>query len=289
MKLFKTSLLIAGAMLSASFAQAADMPMRAPPPMMVAAPPPAEDFSGWYLRGDVGVGLNKMTNPSGIPHDTSWVSTGTSFNDIGSSHMIGAGVGYAWNNWFRTDLTLEYRGGAGISGRGTGVAGVACGCPYDFAQNYHTSVSSMVGLLNGYFDLGTWSGITPFVGAGIGYANNRMGTTTSNGQVQNCGASCNPYQPIMGTTGAGAKSGLAWALMAGLAYDVNRNTKLEMGYRYMNLGTASSGTNHSDGTGCNCDVAPMTTKLVSHDFRLGMRWTPSVASAPMPEPLMRRF
>lgn len=276
--------MIAGVMLSASFAQAADMPMRAPPPMMAAAPAPAEDFSGWYLRGDIGVGLNSMTNPKGVPHDSSWVSTGTSHNYITSSHIIGAGVGYAWNNWFRTDLTLEYRGGAGISGRGTGVP--TCGGCIDFAQNYASSVSSTVGLLNGYFDLGTWSGITPFVGAGIGFTNNRMGTTTSNGQVNIPGSL---PSPIMGTTSSGTKSGLAWALMAGLAYDVNRNTKLEMGYRYMNLGTAQTGTAHTDGTGCSCTVDPVTTKITSHDFRLGMRWTPSMPVASAPEPLMRRF
>ena len=35
---------------------------------------------------------------------------------------------------------------------------------------------------------------------------------------------------------------LAWALMAGIAYDVSPNAKIDMGYRYVNLGKFGSGT-----------------------------------------------
>ena len=51
------------ASLLSSAAFAADMPSIMPPPQPYYAPPPAQDFGGWYLRGDIG-----MTNTSGKLH-----------------------------------------------------------------------------------------------------------------------------------------------------------------------------------------------------------------------------
>src|SRR4029079_17146058 len=58
--------LLASAAIASAFtsAQAADLPpiMAAPRPMMV-APQPVEEFAGgWYLRGDIGVGMQKFTD-----------------------------------------------------------------------------------------------------------------------------------------------------------------------------------------------------------------------------------
>jgi opacity protein-like surface antigen len=65
---------------------------------------------------------------------------------------------------------------------------------------------------------------------------------------------------------------LAWALHAGVAYDVTHNFKVEFAYRYLNLGDAKTGTLHRyDETGCDC-LAVKFKDLDSHDFKLGMRW-----------------
>ena len=48
------------ASLLSSAAFAADMPSIMPPPPQPYYAPPAEDFGGWYLRGDIG-----MTNSTG--------------------------------------------------------------------------------------------------------------------------------------------------------------------------------------------------------------------------------
>src|SRR6201996_1000848 len=52
------------ASLLSSAAFAADMPSIMPPPQPYYAPPPAQDFGGWYLRGDIG-----MTSSKGKLHD----------------------------------------------------------------------------------------------------------------------------------------------------------------------------------------------------------------------------
>ena len=73
-----------------------------------------------------------------------------------------------------------------------------------------------------------WKGITPYVGGGVGYAKNWVGDYQDI-NVPNKGVAFGK------TTDEG---GLAWALHAGLAYDVTPNFTIELAYRYLNLGDA---------------------------------------------------
>ena len=55
------SLIAAGAAsLLSTAAFAADMAIAPPPPMY--APPPAQEFGGWYLRGDIGFSNQKVSD-----------------------------------------------------------------------------------------------------------------------------------------------------------------------------------------------------------------------------------
>ena len=79
------------------------------------------------------------------------------------------------------------------------------------------------------------------------------------------------FRGTLGTAGNGDKSGMAWALMAGVGYEVNKNLTLEVGYRYLNLGDAHSGRIRN--AFLNESYAPLKVKDIdSHDFRIGMRW-----------------
>jgi len=102
------------ASLLSSGAFAADMAI-APPPMSY-APPPVEDFGGWYLRGDIGFSNQNVkrvldTNPAA--YNNVAVAQTSSF---GSAGIYGGGVGYQFNNWFRADVTGEYRGKSNFTG-----------------------------------------------------------------------------------------------------------------------------------------------------------------------------
>ena len=95
-------------------ALAADLPppqMYQPPPQIAYQPAPAVS-SGWYLRGDVGVGMqtfgdfpDSQTN-SAFVWPASWAIVQ---KDLQDTSIFGGGIGYEWNNWFRTDITAEYR------------------------------------------------------------------------------------------------------------------------------------------------------------------------------------
>ena len=158
------SLVAAGAAsLLSSVAFAADMADRAAPSRWYAPPPVVEDFGGWYLRGDIGFTnqrVERLNNALDVTTTSSAQSLG--FN---TASIFSLGVGYRFNDWFRADVTGEYRGNSQFSGtdRITFPGGVG-------TDTYHATKYEWSFMANGYVDLGTWWCLTPFIGAGIGGA-----------------------------------------------------------------------------------------------------------------------
>lgn len=113
---------LAGALaLGASAATAADLPYPAPLP---AEPPILKGTisSGFYLRGDIGVGtqsydeLDVRLNGGPVIQTAGVTSFTTVKPDRSFAAFAGVGIGYQFNNWLRFDLTGEYRG-ASVNGR----------------------------------------------------------------------------------------------------------------------------------------------------------------------------
>ena len=171
-----TRLAIAGAAAATcGWASAADLsqpPPLPPPPVAVA------EFGGWYLRGDVGLGANAAAPE--LQNTPDPIATGVAsgflspaateaFNNstLSPFGMIDVGAGYQFNPWFRGDGTFEYRGGAGLQSLYTltDPASPAFSGPLQYADFYRANVSSFIGLLNGYANLGNWYGISPSSGA----------------------------------------------------------------------------------------------------------------------------
>jgi opacity protein-like surface antigen len=134
------------------------------------------------------------------------------------------------------------------------------GCAARCFDTYHANLRTGVVLGNAYVDVGTWYGITPFVGAGVGVAFHQF-TDPQDVSVQPAGG--------FGFADDKNQTNLAWAVMAGVGYTVNPRLKLELGYRYLNMGTIF--------------------KVSSHDFRLGMRWLFNDLPPPPPPPLIRKY
>ncbi|MGY4231905.1 opacity protein-like surface antigen [Bradyrhizobium sp. USDA 4449] len=282
------SLLAAGAAsLISSMAFAADMPIAAPPPMY--APPPPADFGGWYLRGDIG-----MTNQSSKSlHSASIDSVNASFpgalQDHGfgwdSSTMFGLGVGYKFNNWFRGDVTGEYRGKANFHGSQNLPLNAAF-AGFGVADNYTASKSEWVVMANAYVDLGTWWCVTPFIGAGVGMSRNSISGFRDDGVSLRTGLGTSPSTTYAADS---SKWNFAWALHAGLGYQVTRNVTIELAYRYMDLGDFKTGpTNSFDGVTV-VNGSPFTVKdVTSHDVKLGVRWQLDSPPVYAPPPLVTK-
>jgi opacity protein-like surface antigen len=275
----KCSALIFAAVFAAGFgssALGADLLPPPPPPPLVEPPPPIE-FGGWYLRGDVGVGLNQMTgfrsnllpiNALGGPVPP----VGLLSHSLGDSGLIGAGVGYQFNNWFRVDLTGEYRSAAAYRT----VQTYSVGCPVAFCLDIYTANNTTALFMgNGYLDLGTWRGVTPYVGAGVGVAFHRFGSLTDDGLGQ--GFALDKTQ-----------DNFAWAVMAGVAYNITPNLKIDFGYRYIDMGRLTSGP-----IACmdiaSCFFETQSYRAESHDIRLGFRYVFADLPPAPPPPLVTKY
>jgi opacity protein-like surface antigen len=260
-------------------ALAADMAI-APPPQMYAPPPVVEDFGGWYLRGDIGFSNQRVQRLNNALDATTTSSVqNLNFNTAG---IYGLGVGYRVNNWFRADLTGEYRGNSQFFGtdRITYPGGFG-------TDTYHATKNEWVVLANAYVDLGTWWCITPFIGAGVGGARVAINGFTDQG------INSNPTPPGPALAGLAygdnvSKWNLAWALHAGLAYKVTPNVTVEFAYRYLDMGDGLTGDLKAfDGT--NNINNPTTFKnITSHDLKMGVRWNFDSPQPVYQAPLIRK-
>ncbi len=256
-----------------SVAFAADLAI-APPPAIY-APPPAADFGGWYLRGDIGMTNQRMKsldNPD--PNAALFTSVGMGFD---SATLFDVGVGYQFNNWFRADITGQWRGRANFHGSQFTDAFVGSA----LVNNYSASKSEAVFMANAYVDLGTWWCVTPFIGAGIGTSYNRISGFRDDGTGSTFGVVRPPSVTYAADNG---KWNFAWAVHTGLAYRVTPNVTLELGYSYISLGDATTGVN-SNFAGTPTPQFPWTMKdITSHDLTLGVRWNleaPQVYAPPL--------
>ncbi len=139
------------------------------------------------------------------------------------------GVGYEWNNWLRFDVTGEYRTKAMF--KATGSYTDFCGGGGTCFDVNTGNLSASVFMANAYIDLGTWWCLTPFIGAGVGGAYNRITGVQDNGIISN-GSSGFGY-----TLSDNNSWTLAWNVQAGLTYNVNDNLKIDFSWRYLNLGS----------------------------------------------------
>jgi opacity protein-like surface antigen len=277
------SLALAGVFAVAASATALAADLLPPPPPMPYGPAPVEIGSAWYLRGDVGVGALDFDKFEGVDTNPAFVGPPAGYRLehklIADQAFVGFGAGYKFNNWFRADLTAEYRTAAQFK---TVESYIFPGQIDRGINLVEAKLASIVGLVNGYVDFGSWHGFTPFVGAGVGFARHKVLGLTDLGAGSAAGGL--GFAPDKDTTK------LAWALHAGVGLDISPNAKLELAYRYLNMGKAESG-----GVNCfNAVVCPDTVyalkEIGSHDIKLGLRWMLAAAPAPIYDaPLIRKY
>src|ERR1700759_5352222 len=157
-----TVVLFAGVAMAAAVnaASAADLPpIMQPRPM---APAVVEDFTGgWYLRGDIGAGVQQFTDFGHTQTNPAFVwpaSWRIDQKDMRDAFFIGGGIGYAWNSWLRFDATAEYRAKTRFTALGSYTEFCPTGRCFDRYDGAH---SALVVMANAYIDLGSWWCLTP--------------------------------------------------------------------------------------------------------------------------------
>lgn len=132
----------------------------------------------------------------------------------------------------KRDVDDKVLGGSFAAGVSTKVNGGAVRAELEYNKNadakkthnlygrlFNTKIESQSLMINGYYDIDTGSKLTPYVGAGIGYAKIK-------GKLSVLGES--PYSED--------DNNFAWQVGAGVGYALNDKVSLDAGYRYVDYG-----------------------------------------------------
>lgn len=232
--------------------------------------------SGWYLRGDLGYSMQSKgaaTSYNIFDVGPPATYTATSFDSSAlTSDVSGAiGFGYSFTDYFRTDLTLDYTHGrfdGSTSAAGDCVGGTPANttCTSSDRQDF----KSYGIMANGYVDLGTVVGFTPYIGAGAGMTRVKWGDLSSTNRCVDLGGSCG----VTTTTQPGEESWrFTYALMAGVSYDLTQSLKLDVGYRYQKIASGAmfgydAATALAGATGAQAN----DNGFAKHEVRVGLRY-----------------
>ncbi|MER9180668.1 outer membrane protein [Mesorhizobium sp. M0482] len=218
------------------------------PPVYVDQAPdyvPVEVGSGWYLRGDVSYLVQKSFK------DEHFAFTPASFDEKEDPIFASIGFGYHFNDYLRADLNVGYLPGNKIDvgyNDGTTVASATL-------KNYAFS-----GILNGYVDLGTYVGITPYLGAGVGIVQSKRRLSASYFTDN-----ADPTDDFVLRDNKTQYS-FAYTLNAGLAYQVSKNVSVDLGYQYFSAPDAEYVTAES------LTSFPIRKGINNHQVKVGLRY-----------------
>ncbi|MGQ2909308.1 MAG: outer membrane protein [Aliihoeflea sp.] len=200
------------------------------PPIFIEQAPeyvPVEVGSGWYLRGDV---TYVVSDPL---YEFTIVGEDTRNNRFGGS----VGIGYHFNDILRGDISAGLLASDRFSVAGGG-------------ERFDAKHDAWYGMANAYLDLGTVSGFTPYIGAGAGLMHTRQGYDYSVG-----GTSVFAFQEN--------QTNFAYALNAGINYQVADNVSLDFGYQYVDSPRAEY---------LNTDTLTIDRGIDYHQIKVGLRY-----------------
>ena len=188
-----------------------------------------------------------------------------SVGGFGTAPVIELGLGYAAAPALRLEVLTEYRPRLAFEGRANFLAPGR-------RQSVHAELSSLSAMLAAHVDLPALGvprigPFEPFVGAGAGAARIRIGETRMN-------------FPRTTTIVRGAsRTGLAWMLTAGVSAPLGERTRLDLAWRYTDLGEVRTGRGAGwvvwrDGSEepKPYDIAPTRARLAGHGLRLSLRY-----------------
>lgn len=221
-----------------------------------------EAIGGWYIRGHIGMSNQFFDGLESdlfdIPFEFGWYDDG----GFSSAPIFGGGIGYQFNDHLRGDITVEWRGKSDFEALDWLVATDGGNVT---TNDYRAKKSELVFMANGYYDIGGFYGITPYVGAGIGASYNTISHFRDTNIINGGGAYADDE----------SKWNFAWALHAGLGFQATERMTIDLGYSFISLGDASTGILHNDDGASFPEGENQSIEfndIYSHDFKLGVRY-----------------
>lgn len=220
--------------------------------------------SGLYFAPKIGYSQQNATL-NAVIHDSDedeWVDAGAGSQKKSKGGMVlGLAVGYdlmpALDVPVRAELEYAWRGKREMRNLTESDPDYPGEDMYEKAK---IGVQSL--FLNGYFDIHNSSPVTPYIGAGLGFA--RVSAEYKIG-VENVG----DVVDISKT-----KTNFAWNIGAGAAFKVVENVSLDLGYRYAHFGKVDASLTNEllEDLGYD-ELAFKASKISAHEVMLGLRYT----------------
>ena len=199
-----------------------------------------------YLRADLGYLLSGDTNVN------AGYAGGIRQSSLDDTWLVNVGGGCrSGSEGLRADVLFGYHGERDFAGTAEAASGAA---GLNTNEPLSTSVKSYTLMFNTYYDFGQIRGFVPYLGAGIGAAYHVVDDVSFAG----------------GHTEGDETTSFAWALMAGLGYQVSDRAILDLGYRYIDLGNAKSGGGTANAGQRNRQIE--LDSITAHEFTLGLRY-----------------
>jgi len=216
--------------------------------LLAAAPVTAQDTGGhrWYLAGKVVPGIaiadgisTEGTIPGTLDDDERVEFVGT----------LGAAIGYDRAHW-RAELEYMWRYRFDMDRRS------CCSASPTGAMeitSFKSDVQTQGVLFNLFYDLETGALLDPYVGFGVGVVDKEHESTKTD------------FQPFRKEQLDNSETDFVWSLNLGLHYEFDDHWRLDLGYRYIDLGDFDLGT-FSDGDRLTAD------DHTSHDLSFSLHY-----------------
>ncbi len=213
-----------------------------------------------YVRADVGYSFSStpdvtwpVTDAGGnfLGDKVSKVKTGDTWLAEGG---IGCGSASPGHGGWRGEVVFGYRGQHKIDGEPL----LWAPPNVNFVDPLHTKLTSYTMMLNAYRDLMTFGNFTPYVGVGVGMAYHT---------VESVSFTENPF--LTNEIEGNSDLAFAWQVMAGVGYRLNERATLDVGYRYADLGKATSGRIDTAGF---ANPRVVIDDITAHELKVGLRY-----------------
>ena len=210
-----------------------------------------EKANGFRFQNPVGAGpLNLNIGGNYVPLNSVNDRKNTSDWSVRGGYMFADSPWRLEADFTRRNRT-NFRGFANFAAVGGG----------NFQQDLRVRSDSY--MLMGYYDHAIDRDWAIYGGGGIGLARNRSDGRQGDNQAP----------PTGGFFPSRKDSNTAWALALGVSRKLTDRLTGDLGYRYMNLGTANTGTTDASfaAVGMNPNER-LESKLRTHEFRLGLNY-----------------
>lgn len=174
---------------------------------------------------------------------------------MGSSGIIGVEAGYKFNENLRASLSLDYL------------------TNFSWTENVPTSLDvlrqdhsyknkSFVGMLNVYYDILDYNGLTPYITVGAGFARNKA---TNNSTFYNTD------NTVLETSNQnGKKTNFAYKIGLGAKYNVSQDIAIDLRYQFVNLGKMH--LNSTTSVTYKEPIPSLSGKARAHQFLVGISY-----------------